>query len=155
MALLCACEDENILQMCSLWGMLDDYEKSLCNIDDLINALGLKVGDVIVTISQEITRMAKIESDLLVSMNAKQLMSNVIRLGCRPLKDSFQFARMALSTVKIVPVAGNSMQVNIGGNIDAREQKQIVNNTVIPSIEEVTRSLEESKPLPGPKQLGE
>lgn len=153
---MCACEDENIQRMSELWAKLNEEERKHATVDDLAHALEIRIADILPVVSQEIDRVAKFESNLIISLDA----SNVIGLAVdRALDDNdpsnFDYSKMVLEIVNIIPVAKNKIQVNVG-NIDAREQKQL-NQVVIPSLEEVTRSLEERKPIPGlePPQLDE
>lgn len=155
MALMCACEDENIQRMSELWDKLTPEEKEQATVDDLAHALEIKIADILPVISKEIIRMAKFEADVIVGLHSSNVVEHAINRSLGDEKGSFNYAKMVLEIGNIVPVPKSKVQIHVG-NIDAREQKQL-NQVVIPSLEEVTRSLEERKPIPGidPKQLDE
>lgn len=145
MALMCACEDENILRMCELWGQLEDEEKEFIVIDDLAHALDIKVADIIPTISKEIVRLGKFESDMIVGLNASNVVSRVLDRALQGGRGGFANSKMFLEIANIVPVPKAKVQVHVG-NVDAHQE---LNQAVIPSLEEVTRALEEKRAIPG------
>lgn len=148
MALMCACEDENIQRMAELWSKLTDEEQKVATIDNLAHALEIRIIDILPVISKEIVRIGKIEADIRAGMSACRLVEDAVKQALKEgNKAAFKYNEMVLKVAKIVPVPRNSVQINTG-DIDARDQRQL-NQAIIPTIEEVTRSVEEKKPIPG------